>query len=54
MNEMMLQSLWYGILATLPSVMTRILIKNAMERAVTRRRVPSLMKRRSEVRHGIF
>lgn len=46
MNELILQSLWYGILATLPPVMTRLLIKDAMVRASTRRRVHSSMKRK--------
>lgn len=46
MNDVALWSLWYGILVTLPPVITRMLIKHAMARAVTRRRVSSLMKRR--------
>lgn len=41
MNEMILQSLWYGILAALPTVMTRMLIKNAMVRAIAHRRPSS-------------
>jgi hypothetical protein len=46
MNEIILRSFWYGILATLPQVMTRMLIKNAMGRVSTRRRVHSFMKHR--------
>lgn len=54
MNDAILWSVWAGILVTLPFVITKMLIKNAMARAVTRRRVSSLMKRGSEVSHGIF
>lgn len=46
MKDVALWSLWYGILVTLPLVLTRMLIKHAMVRAVTRRRVYALMKRR--------
>jgi hypothetical protein len=46
MNDLILWSMWYLTLGALPLVMTRMLIKNAMARAVTRRRVPSFMKRR--------
>ncbi len=54
MKDVILWSLWYGVLVTVPSLMTRLLIKNAMVKAVTHRRVSSSMKRRSEVRHGIL
>ena len=43
-REMVLWSVWYGVLATLPFVMTRLFIKNAMARVVARRR-PSSVKR---------
>lgn len=46
MKDVALWSLWYGILVTAPPIITRMLIKYAMARAVTRRRVSSLMKRR--------
>ncbi|MGE0468762.1 MAG: hypothetical protein AB7L09_08345 [Nitrospira sp.] len=46
MKDLILWSMWYVMLGALPLVMTRMLIKNAMERVVTRRRVPSFMKRR--------
>lgn len=52
MNDAILWSVWAGILVTLPVVITRMLIKNAM--AVTRRRVSSRMKRGSEVSHETF
>lgn len=45
-KDLILWSMWYVMLGALPLVMTRMLIKNAMERVVTRRRVPSFMKRR--------
>ncbi|MGQ0555104.1 MAG: hypothetical protein ACT4PN_04075 [Nitrospiraceae bacterium] len=54
MRDVTLWSLWYGILVTLPPVITRMLIKHAMARAVTPRRVLSLMERKQEVRHGIL
>ncbi len=41
MKDVILWSLWYGMFASVPIVMTRLLIKNAMARAVTRRRVLS-------------
>lgn len=44
MNEMVLWSAWYGALATLPLVMTRLFIKNAMARVVARRQ-PFSVKR---------
>lgn len=43
-SEMVLWTAWYGVLATLPLVMTRLFIKNAMARVVARRRL-SLVKR---------
>lgn len=46
MKDAAVWGLWYGILVTLPPVITRMLIKHAMARAVTRRRVHSLIKRR--------
>ncbi len=46
MKDVTLWSLWYGILVTLPPVITRMLIKHVMARAVTRRRVSTFMKRR--------
>ncbi len=46
MNEMVLWSIWYGVLVTLPLVMTRPLIKNAMARAIVRRRRLSPINRR--------
>lgn len=49
MNEMILWSLWYGILATLPVIMTRLLIKNAMARVAAYRRLPYSINRRWEV-----
>lgn len=36
-NEMVLWSVWYGALATLPLVMTKLFIKSAMARVVARR-----------------
>lgn len=54
MKDVTLWSLWYGILVTVPPVITRMLIKRTMARAVTRRRVHSLMKCGQEVRHGIL
>ncbi len=49
MNNLILWSVWYGILVTLPLVMTQLLIKYAMARAMTRRRVPSSINRSEEV-----
>lgn len=49
MNEMVLWSLWYGLLATLPVIMTRLLIKNAMARVPAYRRSPDSINRRREV-----
>lgn len=43
-NEMALWSVWYGVLATLPLVMTRLFIKRAMAKVVVRRQ-PSPVKR---------
>lgn len=43
-NEMILWTAWYGVLATLPLVMTRLFIKTRMVRSVARRR-PSSVKR---------
>lgn len=39
MKDVILWSLWYGVPVILPPVVTRLLIKNAMARVVTRRRV---------------
>lgn len=44
MNDLILWSLWYGLLATLPLVMTRLFIKNAMVRVVARRRLSSVKR----------
>lgn len=49
MNEMVPWSLWYGLLAALPVIMTRLLIKNAMARVPAYRRLPDSIKRRWEV-----
>ncbi len=38
MNTGVLWSLWFGTLATLPLVLTRLLIKHGLERVVVRRR----------------
>lgn len=38
MKDVILWSVWYGMFASVPIVMTRLLIKNAMTRAVTLRR----------------
>jgi ferric iron reductase protein FhuF len=38
MNNVILWSLWYGVLVTLPPVMTRLLIKSAMSRVKADRR----------------
>lgn len=46
MNDVILWSVWYGVLITLPLVMTRLLIKKAMVRAITRRRRLSPINRR--------
>jgi len=46
MQEVILWSLWYAALIALPLVMTRMLIKHAMSRAVGRRRVFSSINRR--------
>jgi len=46
MKDVALWSLWYGILVTLPLATTRQLIKTAMARTVTRRRMFLSMKRR--------
>jgi hypothetical protein len=37
MNEVILWSLWYGVLISLPLIMTRLLLKNAMGRVMARR-----------------
>jgi hypothetical protein len=39
MNNMILWSLWYGVLVTLPPVMTRLLIKRSMSRVRSGRRM---------------
>lgn len=44
MKDVVLWNLWYGVLAALPLLMARLLIKNAMARVTARRR-PSSMKR---------
>lgn len=54
MSNAILWGLWYGILVTLPPVVTRMLIKHAMARAVARHCVPPSMKRSEEVRYGIL
>lgn len=38
MNNVILWSLWYSVLVTLPSVMTRLLIKRSMSRVRAGRR----------------
>ena len=43
-KEMVLWSIWYGALVTLPLVMIRLFIKSAMARVVARHR-PSSAKR---------
>ncbi len=46
MQDVILWSVWYGALIVLPSVMTRMLIKHGMVRAVGRRRMLSSINRR--------
>lgn len=53
-KEMVLRSIWYGALATLPLVMARLPIKNVMARAVGCRRVPSSIDRKLEVTSCYF
>ncbi len=47
MKDVTLWNLWYAALVGLPLVMTRMLIKHAMVRAVERRRARSSIDRRS-------
>lgn len=54
MKDLILWNLWYGMLVTLPSVITTLLIKSVMVSAVARRRRPSSINRREEVGHVIF
>lgn len=54
MKDVALWSMWYGILVTGPPVITRLLIKHTMARAMAQRRLARSIHRRSEVRHGIF
>jgi hypothetical protein len=49
MNNVILWSLEYGVLVTLPPVMIRLLIKSAMARVVTRRRFSCETHRLEEV-----
>ncbi|HMS82170.1 MAG TPA: hypothetical protein PKD12_00795 [Nitrospira sp.] len=53
MNEMIQWSLWYGMLATLPLAVTRLLITHALERAAARQR-SSFVRQRLGGRHGIL
>jgi ferric iron reductase protein FhuF len=48
MNNVILWSLWYGALVTLPLVMTRLLIKRSMVRVIPRRRLSSVKRYRLE------
>ncbi len=50
MNGMVLLSIWYGVLMTLPPIVIRLLIKHASVRVGTHRQpVPSIRRRRYEV-----
>lgn len=46
MKDVILWSLWYGVLVTLPPVVTRLLIKHAMSRVIAHRRPLSSISRR--------
>jgi|GEM_PF-3807281 len=46
MKDVVLWSVWYGILVTLPPIMTRLLIKNAMVRMKARSQQPSSVRRK--------
>jgi hypothetical protein len=46
MKDVVLWSLWYGILVTLPPILTRLLIKNSMVRITARTRQPSSVRRK--------
>lgn len=46
MNDVILWSLWYGILVTLAPIMTMLLIKNAMVRITARPQQPSSVRRK--------
>lgn len=44
MNNVILWTIWYGLLVLLPPLMTRVLIKHATTRVETRRRAFSREK----------
>lgn len=46
MNDVILWSLWYGILVTLAPIMTMLLIKNSMVRMKVRSQQPSSVRRK--------
>lgn len=46
MNNVILWSMWFGLLATLPPMMTRLLIKNAMAKGRGGRRPVSVRRKK--------